>query len=368
MHLPLTVLVATINGEEKLAKILPQLREIADDLVIGIDTTTTDGTRETAEKFADTVFDLPHESFLPDGTDDFEGPLEHSLPHCKGEWVLRVDHDETLSSGWSSRDRVQELLSDRRVTNYQVIRRWAIPPGDRFISTGQWFPDYSTRLFRNLPSLLRGPRAVHDDIFMLGETRWLTREWVVHWDLVWHSRETREAKVKVFEQLGPWSGAEHYLFEGQAYDTLPLDYEPPPLPERDPALVVGDDPLGCWMEALEVPTTMVAGAKHFVLISVRNLSPRTFRPGIRGRRNGNVLASHHWLDASGAPVQPWDQVRMELPTCLKPGEAAAMYLPVLAVPPPGRYWLQLDLVEEGVGWAGDRRRLPAYPIVVVSPK
>ena len=122
------------------------------------------------------------------------------------------------------------------------------------------------------------------------------------------------------------------------------------------------------MEALEVPTVMVTGAKHFVLIRVTNLSPRTFRPGIRGRCNGNVLASHHWRDAFGAQVQPWDQVRMELPTCIKPGESAAMYLPILSAPPPGKYLLQLDLVEEGVGWAGDRRRLPAYPIEVVSAK
>ena len=363
---PLTILVATIDGETKLAKILPQLREVADQLVVGIDDTTTDDSAAVARQFADTICSLPHDSFATDGSEDFKGPLEHLLPHCKGEWILRVDHDETLSDGWNNRDRVLELLRDRRATHYNVLRRWVVPPGDRFISSRPWYPDYSIRLFRNLPSLIHGPRAVHTDITLPGEARWLTHEWVNHWDLVWHSREYREDKVKFCEQLGPWSGADHYLFEGRKYETLPLGYMPPTAAHVVPEISTSDNSLACSMEALEVPQKMVTGVKYSVLIGVRNLSPRVFSPGIRGGRDGNVLASHHWFDESGVPVKAWTQERMELPKRLEPGQSAEMFLPVVATPPPGRYLLQFDLVEENVAWSGYTRQLPTYPVEVVA--
>lgn len=366
MSIPLTVLVVTIDGEDKLARILPGLRAVANDLVVGVDDSTTDASLEVARQYADTVFSVPHASFIPDGSDYFLGPLEISMRHCRGDWILRVDHDETLSAGWNDWARVQELLADRFATHYQILRRWATPGGEQFISSEHWYPDYQIRLFRNLPSIVRGPKGVHQDIVVLGEARWLVHEWIVHWDLVWHCRETREAKVRMCEQLGPFSGVKYYLFEGQSYETRPLHYVPPRAPQPSVPISLTDNPLGCWIEALEVPATMVTGVKYHMLIHVWNRSLRTFYPGTRGLRDANVLLSYHWLDASGATVEPWDHARMELPARLEPGQSATMFLPVTSVPRPGAYQLAFDLVEESVAWASSRLKLPVYPIEVVA--
>src|SRR5205823_5092820 len=99
----------------------------------------------------DKVIPCPHRCFRFDGQPDHVNPMEFGLRHCDGDWILRVDHDETLGPGWTVRDRIVELLSDRGVTHYWVARRWAVPPGDRFISSDPWHPDYQVRLFRNLP-------------------------------------------------------------------------------------------------------------------------------------------------------------------------------------------------------------------------
>jgi hypothetical protein len=101
---------------------------------------------------------------------------------------------------------------------------------------------------------------------------------------------------------------------------------------------------------------------------VHNLSSQVFYPGSRGGSDGNVLASYHWLDEGGARVPPWDRPRTEMPARISPGQSAAMFLKVPDLPPPGKYQLQLDLVEEQIGWASYVMQPPAYPVEVVSKR
>lgn len=374
----LTVLVATIDGEEKLARILPHLREIADELVVAVDDSTTDASGDIAHQYADVVCSIPHASFFPRGKQDFIGALDIALGSCHADWILRVDHDETLGDTWSVPGRLQELLSDRYATHYNILRRWATPPGERFIASYPWYTDYQTRLFRNLPAIIRSPREVHRDIQVLGEARYLTHEWLVHWDLVWHPRETREAKARACGDLGPSSGAESgvgdadfnewYLYEGKQYHTRPLDYVPPRAATGTVESVnLTSEPLSCRIQALEVPDCMPAGRAEPLVVSITNTSRRLFRPGIRGSEPANVHLSYHWRDTSGAIVPPWDRGRTEVPARLEPGGTTVLFLPVREFPPPGSYLLQLDLVEEHVAWASSRGvEVPSYPIEVVS--
>jgi hypothetical protein len=369
MRPSLTVLVATINGEAKLPIVLPQVREIADELVVAVDDATTDCSVEIAHRHADTVCSIPHRTFLPGRRRDRPGPLDLALEHCRGDWILRVDHDETPSANWKSPGRMEELLSDRHATHYNVLRRWAVPPGDRFISSAPWYADYHVRLFRNLPAILRPPNAVHTDLVVLGEGRWLTQEWLIHWDLVWHSRELREGKCETYEKMGR-SGAPFYLYEGQAYRTRPLDYIPPvpsPLPVNH-SDTSETRALACCIQALEIPAVMTHGATEYLVVALTNLSPRLFVPAMIGLERGNVSVSYHWLDLSADVVSPWDHERVELPGRLLPGQSAVMLLPIREWPEPGSYLLQLDLVEEGVAWASHQGiPVPAYPIEVIAP-
>ena len=363
----LTVLVATIDGEQKLARILPALRPIADELVVGIDDASCDDSASVARQYCDTVFSLPHESFFPRGRTEFEGALDIALRHCHGDWILRVDHDETPGPAFSDRAALAALLSNHSVTHYHLSRRWAVPPGTHYIRSGHWHPDYQIRLFRNVASLISGPTEVHRDLTVAGEAGWLTSHWLVHWDLVWHDRARREAKVEQCRELGPWSGSEFYLYEGQAFATLPLDHVPAS-PGTPPAgLEPGNHPLSCWFELLEAPAPLVHGQRNSVLVALHNLSNRLFRPASPSLGPANVLISYHWLDERGGLLEPWDRNRSPLPSRLAPGEAASVWLVLRDVPPPGSYRLQLDLVEESVGWASAVVPLPAFPVTVVDP-
>ncbi len=365
MRKTLTIWTATVNGQEKLKRVLPGLRKLADQLVVGIDDTTADASEKVARKFADTVLHFPHELFVLDGNPDRISPLEFSLPHCACDWILRVDHDETLGPEWS-KERTASLLADRYATNYWIARRWAVPPGDRFIASQPWHPDYQMRLFRNLPSLVKFAKRVHEHTTMpAGETRWLVDEWLVHWDLVWHSREERQAKVDFCAKLAPYTGADYYLYEGQSYQTLPLDYAwgKPAWPARADLQA---DPPACAIEILETPKVLAPGQEGHMLVAIRNLSRHVYHPGSRGIYEPNVLISYHWYrDANGrGQVYSWDNPRHELGARLSPGESAAMYMRIQAPPEPGAYRVQADLVEEHVAWASYSTDFPDSAVEV----
>ena len=362
----LTIWTATINGEEKLRRVLPGLRALADQLVVGIDDTTIDNSAAIASEFADTVVSCPHRCFQFDGMPDHINPMEYGISYCKGDWILRVDHDETLGPGWGDKDRIERLLSDRVVTNYWIARRWAVPPGDRFISSVPWHPDYQVRLYRNIPSLIRFTKRVHEHTTMLGESHRLTREWLIHWDLVWHTRRQREQKVEFCATRSIYTGADYYLYEGRQYETLPIDYVSPaaaPAPHKQPL----PDPMACSIEILELPTAMRPGERVFVWLNIRNLSSRALHPGSPGVYAPNAGVSYHWYrESDGTPViYSWDHPRCDLPTRLAPGESAGMYLPVQAPQEPGEYLLQADLVEEGIAWASGSIQIASYRVRIL---
>ena len=97
------------------------------------------------------------------------------------------------------------------------------------------------------------------------------------------------------------------------------------------------------------PTTASAGEELAVRVRVKNLS-LVMWPS-RGRANGSgfVQLGNHWLKEDGRMFVP-DDGRAILPEDLRGGEEVAVVLSMCAPTQPGQYWLQLDMVEEGVTW------------------
>src|SRR5437868_4056411 len=118
----LTVLVLTLNAEKKLARILPELVDVGDELVVAVDDTTTDASAEVARRFTDKVYPVPHGAYMGRGRAEDLNPIECMLPYCNGDWILRMDHDETLSSLWHDRSYVDGLLDDRAATHFCIPR------------------------------------------------------------------------------------------------------------------------------------------------------------------------------------------------------------------------------------------------------
>ena len=76
-------------------------------------------------------------------------------------------------------------------------------------------------------------------------------------------------------------------------------------------------------------------------------------PGRQQTWQYQLTVGNRWLTEAGAKITDVDG-RAPLLQDLKPAEAAELPLMVTAPSRPGNYILQLDVVQEGVAWFGDR--------------
>jgi hypothetical protein len=341
----LSLLILAFNAETKLARYLPELGDVGDELVIGVDDTTSDATIEVARRFTAKVYPAPHRSFLGRGRAEDPNAVEWMLPHCSGEWVLRIDHDETLSALWHYRGYVESMLGDRAATHWSIPRRMVVPPGDRYISSGVWYPDYQLRLFRNIPSLIEFNRRPHERPRIAGEQRFLSDAWILHW------------------KDGP------AVLDDRVYRTRPLDYIYPSAP-TGAAEEAGapDDPFHASIEVLDCPEVMRAGQPDPVLVAITNRSDRVLHPSSSFIRPPDVYLSWHWFTAGNTKIYLWEGERLEIPKSMAPGESVTRFMTVTAPDEAGEYLLQPDLVEEFVAWFSAHCEIPKHPVRVVGAR
>jgi SAM-dependent methyltransferase len=96
----------------------------------------------------------------------------------------------------------------------------------------------------------------------------------------------------------------------------------------------------------DIPDVMGTLQDVTVDLTVHNASWREWRSE---QTPHPILLSYHWLDARRAPVE-YDGLRTPLPRPLPPGAACPVTMRVRTPAKPGRYVLEIDLVEEGVSW------------------
>ncbi len=103
-------------------------------------------------------------------------------------------------------------------------------------------------------------------------------------------------------------------------------------------------PLAARWTLRDLPSVR-AGTLVHAQVDVENAGTATWRPD-------DVKAASHWLDERGNPIV-WDGPRAELPHAVGPGERAALTMALRGPIPPGRYRLELDLVDEHRLWFGE---------------
>jgi hypothetical protein len=96
-----------------------------------------------------------------------------------------------------------------------------------------------------------------------------------------------------------------------------------------------------------------AGERMLIDVRVENRSPELWPslPDARGRCQINV--ANRWLDADGALLQRDDE-RTALPNDVPAGGTADVLIGVRPPAVNGRYVLEIDLVQEHVGWFGEQ--------------
>ncbi|MFN2623453.1 MAG: glycosyltransferase family 39 protein [Chthoniobacterales bacterium] len=128
--------------------------------------------------------------------------------------------------------------------------------------------------------------------------------------------------------------------------TLAIVKEPP---RPRPALPA--DGFRAEVSVADPPALIRAKKEAVLLVRVKNVSAVTWPARERGGGVHQVSVGNHWLDPDGKMVIN-DDGRSALLRDLKPGEGSELPLTVNAPAAPGRYLLEIDMVQEGVSWFG----------------
>lgn len=121
---------------------------------------------------------------------------------------------------------------------------------------------------------------------------------------------------------------------------------------------------GAWQAAISLdgkPLRQLRSGDHVPLrVRVRNAGSAAWPPGSR------VTLGNHWADRRGRRLVP-DDARCALPVEVTPGEEVSLELTVTVPRLSGRARLELDMVQEQVGWFASRgSKTLSVPVTIVS--
>lgn len=133
----ITVCALAFNEEKKIGKMLESVKDLADEIIVGIDDKTTDKTEVIARKYTKKVFKLKH-------NDTFHANKQLLLLKASQDWILWMDADEELTIELLK--EVKDTLKGSQVDGYLVPRKNII--FSKWIENTGWYPDYQLRLFK----------------------------------------------------------------------------------------------------------------------------------------------------------------------------------------------------------------------------
>lgn len=374
----LSFCVLTKNSAAYIEKLLRSARSFADEIVVAVDSSSTDSTEKVCSRYADKLFRVEPVGSLAYG-------LAWLQQQCEGDWILRLDDDELPSERLVA--ILPRLIRDKEITHYWMRRRWIFgAEGKRWIDHHPWWPDWQMRLHRNISSIVHVPAIVHTRTMVWGGSRYVYEGSIYHLDLVYHSEEHRRRKVEQgYERRTAGKGLLHYYVpEETSPTTTPIPKDDGPLLIPRPAAdwrerLVGRasrGPLGASTRAKEVtfseihrasmqeyeqgpqlfkahlrcddcPRVVTAGEWYPVDVEVRNDSPFVWT--LLGLGAPAVRVGYHWVHVDGE-MHVFDTHRDFLPHAVWPGESVRMPVSLLAPEEPNEYILRWDLVIENVAW------------------
>ena len=108
----------------------------------------------------------------------------------------------------------------------------------------------------------------------------------------------------------------------------------------------------------EPPAKLRTGQQEILKVHVKNTSDVFWwlRGGETNDRKDNkfyIAAGSRWLDKDGKHTDELEG-HNGIPKDLKPGEETEMTLLITAPKQPGEYTIELDMVQEGVAWFGEK--------------
>lgn len=137
---------------------------------------------------------------------------------------------------------------------------------------------------------------------------------------------------------------------------------------RDPAAAApAPSPIAFYQRHVSSPTKKLelrTGERLGLAVRLKNTSPVAWDAFERS----GLAVGNHWLSENGAMLA-WADGRTLLDQGLQPGERAYLTLDIVAPATPGRYLLEVDLIEEGICWFADFALAPLHiPVDVASSR
>ncbi len=142
------------NEEKNLERCLQNLKWVHD--IVVVDSMSTDGTVEIAQKFRTRIFQRPWPGYA--------AQKNFALEKAKTDWVLSLDADEVVSE--ALRDEILSRISKPEALNGYRIPRRSFYLG-RWINHSGYYPDRQLRLFRREKGRWEGGR-VHERMAVEG--------------------------------------------------------------------------------------------------------------------------------------------------------------------------------------------------------
>ena len=171
------MLLPTFNCEQLVRDTLESVRWANEILVV--DSYSTDGTLTICQEYGARI--LKHDYV------NSASQKNWGLRHCRYEWVLQIDSDETLEPG------LREEIQDAIATATPDVHLFLIPRKNhmlgRWIRYGGNFPDYQTRLFRREQGEW-SDREVHAHVVVPGEVHTLSHA-ILHNNMPYIGKELR---------------------------------------------------------------------------------------------------------------------------------------------------------------------------------
>ena len=339
----INAMLATHDLSEEAMPWMAEVRNIFDELIIFIDEKrTTPGTTFRAEKVASRVHYHKAETW-------YEWDLGAMARACGSDWVFLIERDEQLSPEWQQ-SQWRQILETTQFTHFWVPRRWMVSK-DQFIVSNPWCSDFQLRLFRNNLEGTSFPTKLHDTIHVPGPGACFKHLTMNHHVLWLCSRATREARVRYYEQLRPGGAAGHYyLYEDYAprEKSLPEPVEINLTRETPPMVKLAEDEIGkISLKATDAPKAISVAELFWLEVDVINTTSQTLhsRPP-----HLPVHVSYHWVDKITGQMCVWDGLRNGFYPEAPPHTTTRCTIMIVAPDQPGRYLLQISLVQEEVCW------------------
>ena len=370
--LGLSVCCLTSHAPAIVACTLAMLRDVANEIVVAVDSRIDPSQLAPLADVADTLVRF-----------EFVDRPELARPWlvglCRNRSVLMIDGDEVPSTALI--DRLPMLVSDDSVVQFRLARRWCFPDERRWLAERPWWPDYQRRLIRVGPELDFDLR-VHGGVREALPARYVD-EPLYHLACVLASFAERRQRVRRYVALRPGLVA---VGGGPMNDTLYVPEHFATLqPESTPAedvgllrsvvlaakssqptsdkwpdlpLVTAEEIVSCApadpleaqgyrarLRVVERDRRTEPGNNTLVGVEVTNCGfaslPRRDSWGAQLR-----VATRLIDPGTGAGAVEW--AFTPLPCDIPPGEPRSMEVLVRIPDAPGVYVMEVDLVNEGV--------------------